>query len=30
MDFAYLLGAAALFIAMLAMVMGCDSLGTRP
>lgn len=30
MDFAFLAGAAALFIAMLGMVIGCDKLGVRP
>jgi hypothetical protein len=30
MDFVYLSGCAVLFVAMLAMVIGCDALGTRP
>jgi hypothetical protein len=30
MDVVYLAGAAALFIAMLGMVIGCDKLGVRP
>jgi hypothetical protein len=29
MDFVFLAGAAVMFVAMLAMVIGCDSLGVR-
>ena len=29
MDFVYLAGAAALFVAMLGMVIGCERLGVR-
>lgn len=29
MDIVYLIGAAAMFVAMLGMVMGCDQLGVR-
>jgi hypothetical protein len=29
MDFAYLLGAAGMLVAMLGMVIGCDKLGVR-
>ena len=29
MDFVFLAGAVAMFVAMLAMVMGCDKLGVR-
>jgi hypothetical protein len=29
MDFVFLLGAAAMFVAMLGMVIGCDKLGVR-
>jgi hypothetical protein len=30
MDIVFLLGAAALWVAMLGMVIGCDKLGRRP
>ena len=30
MDLVYLAGAAALFVVMLGMVIGCDTLGVRP